>query len=317
MPRTYEISIVQPFRLDLTVSALRRLPTNIVDLLTPEGEYIRAFYANPEPVVCRVSQVDQGTLSVRIDGDEHKAGQTLSLVQKVLGIEKDLADFNKMAAHIPWLAPLVHRMRGVKPPCYPSVWEGCVNAVVFQQLSIRAASAIMRRLIVAFGERVEIDSVPVPLYVFPSAERIKEAAEDGLRAAGLSASKAATLRRVAEAIVSGALDAQRLEEAPSQDVAKALCSIKGIGPWTAAIVLIRAMGRLDVFPANDSGVLSNIALVSPAAPADPRELLDALGSQRGMLYFYLLLARLESTGELGRPSFEKSQQDNNLKNMRQ
>lgn len=311
MTQTYEISAVQPFRLDLTVNALRRLPTNIVDFLTPEGDYMRAFHANSRRTVCRVSQVDEKTLSVRIGGDQGRAQQILHLVQKVLGTEKDLSDFDKNAVHIPWLAPLVRRMRGVKPPCYPSLWEGCVNAVVFQQLSIRAASAITRRLIVAFGEQVEVDSVPVPLYVFPSAERIKEATEDGLRATGLSASKVATLQRVAEAIVSGALDAKRLEESASQDVMKMLCEIKGIGPWTATIILLRGMGRLDIFPPNDSGALSNLGLVSGAAPMDSRVLLDALGSQRGMLYFYLLLARLESTGEIGRPSFERRGQGEN------
>lgn len=149
MTQTYEISVVQPFRLDLTVSALRRLPTNIVDFLTLEGDYMRAFHANSRRAVCRVSQIDEKTLSVRIGGDHSRAQQILHLVQKVLGTEKDLSDFNKNAVHIPWLAPLVRRMRGVKPPCYPSLWEGCVNAVVFQQLSIRAASAITRRLIMA------------------------------------------------------------------------------------------------------------------------------------------------------------------------
>src|SRR5690242_7317830 len=211
MAKTYEIPVVLPFRLDLTVNALRRLPTNIVDLLTPDGDYVRALSAKPDRVICRVTQINPETLSVRIDGDSREE-QALHLVQKVLGTERDLSDFNTNAVHIPWLAPLVRRMRGIKPPCYPSLWEGCVNAIVFQQLSIRAASAIMRRLIAALGEQVETDSVPVPLYVFPSAERLKEATEGGLRATGLSASKGGTLQRVAEAIVSGELDIKRLEE---------------------------------------------------------------------------------------------------------
>ena len=62
----------------------------------------------------------------------------------------------------------------------------------------------------------------------------------------------------------------------------------------------------------DSGYLQNaLGLVSGAAPVDSNVLLEALGSQRGMLYFYLLLARLESTGEIGRPSFERRGQGEN------
>jgi DNA-3-methyladenine glycosylase II len=301
--RTHLIPVIEPFRLDLTVSVLRRLPTNIVDLLTPEGDYLRALSGAPQPLIVRVNQIpDNRSLSITIDGYCPDEPQMLRLEQKVLGGEKDISDFDKRSAHIPWLAPLVRRMRGVKPPCYPTLWEACVNAIVFQQLSIRAASAIMRRLIMALGQRVERDSLPLPLYVFPAAERFQEASDDTLRATGLSASKVGTLRRVAERLMSGTLEAKELEEVSSGDAMTALCRIKGIGPWTAAIILLRGMGRLDVFPANDSSVVSNMTLMAGPALPDARLVLDDLGPQRGMLYFYLLLARLEASGEILRES---------------
>jgi DNA-3-methyladenine glycosylase II len=303
MVRTYLIPVVEPFRLDLTVNALRRLPTNIVDLLTPEGDYLRALSGPPQTLIVRASYVSGNrSLSITIDGDCPDEPQTLRLLQKILGTEKDISDFDSRSADIPWLAPLVRRMRGVRPPCYPTLWEACVNAIVFQQLSIRAASAIMRRLIVALGQRVERDALPLPLYVFPSAERFQEATDETLRATGLSASKVETLRRVVERLMSGTLEAKELEEASSQDAMAALCGIKGIGPWTAAIILLRGMGRLDVFPANDSGVMSNMTRMAGSAFRDPRLVLDHLGPQRGMLYFYLLLARLEASGKILRDS---------------
>jgi DNA-3-methyladenine glycosylase II len=299
-----QIPILEPFRLDLTVNALRRLPTNIVDLLTPEGDYLRALSGPPQPLIVRVSQVTpNGSLSIMVDGDCRDEPQTLGLLQKMLGTGKDISDFDKTAAHIPWLALLVEKMRGVKPPCYPSLWEACVNAIVFQQLSIHAAGAIIRRLIMALGHRVETDWAPVPLYAFPRVETFQEAADDILRATGLSASKLETLRRVAERLVSGALEAEKLEKATSQDAIAELCRIKGIGPWTASIILLRGMGRLDVFPENDSGVLRNIMLLAGSTGPGTPEVLDSLGPQRGMLYFYLLLARLEARGQIARPSF--------------
>ena len=75
----------------------------------------------------------------------------LALARRILGADRDLGHFDRAAARIPWLAPLAARMRGVKPPRYPTLWEACVNAIVFQQVSLLAASAIMRRLIVALG----------------------------------------------------------------------------------------------------------------------------------------------------------------------
>jgi DNA-3-methyladenine glycosylase II len=97
-----------------------------------------------------------------------------------------------------------------------------------------------------------------------------------------------------------------LEERPSPDAAALLRSIKGIGPWTAAVILLRGLGRLDVFPANDTSVVRNLALVGGSAPLGVEVVLDALGPQRGVLYYHLLLARLEARGDLGRPSYERS-----------
>ena len=304
--RVHELPVVPPYRLDLTVSVLRRLSSNVVDLLTPEGMYVRALSGFAQPVIVRARQVTRRrALSVTIEGNARNDPAVLALVGQMLGVDRDVRQFYRAAKRIPWLAPLVERMRGVKPPRYPTLWEACANAIVFQQLSIRAASAIMHRLTVAAGQCVQAEGVPVPLYLFPTAERFQHESDERLRTFGLSANKSATLRRVAEALESGALDAVTLEQCTSADAAAMLCRIKGIGPWTATIILLRGLGRLDVFPGNDTSVASNVALVAGSAPPDVQRVLDALGPQRGMLYFHLLLARLEARGDIGRQSFER------------
>jgi DNA-3-methyladenine glycosylase II len=303
--RVHEIPLVMPYRLDLTVSALRRLPNNVVDVLTPQGAYVRALPGFPEPVIVRATRArNSHSLSVAIEGDARHDAAVLDLVRQILGVDCGLARFYRAAAHFPWLAPLVKRMRGVKPPRHPTLWEACANAIVFQQLSLRAASAIMHRLIVAVGRSVKVVNLPVPLYLFPTPESVRRASNDRLRATGLSAYKVAALRRVAEALESGALDAALLERCTSGEATAMLCRIRGIGPWTAAVILLRGLGRLDVFPTNDSSVASNIALIAGSAPFDVQRVLNALGSQRGMLYFHLLLGRLEARGELCRQSFD-------------
>lgn len=300
----HELPVITPYRLDLTVNALRRLSTNVVDVWTPGGEYVRAFHGADHAVIARVRQTQPSMLSVTIEGDAGEHAVSLALVRRMLGVDRDLTDFDRVAAGIPWLAPLVERMRGVKPPRYPTMWEACANAIVFQQVSLRAASTIMQRLIVAVGRSVETGGVPMPLYIFPNAQGVGETPDDIMRLTGLSAHKVGTLRRVAEALASGALDATMLEDCSSPEAAAILRRIKGIGPWTAAVILLRGLGRLDVFPANDTSVASNMALVAGVASIDVPRALGALGSQRGMLYFHLLLARLERRGEIGRPSFD-------------
>ena len=225
--------------------------------------------APPQPLIVRVSQTpDNGSLSITIDGHCRDEPQTLRLVQKILGTEKDISDFDKRSAHIPWLAPLVQRMRGVKPPCYPTLWEACVNAIVFQQLSIRAASAIKRRLIMALGQRVERDSLPLPLYVFPAAERFQEASDDTLRATELSAKQSGNVAASCRKTSVRHTRSKRTGRSLQWGCYRALCRIKGMvldgsdhpASWH---------GPAHVFPAGDSSVLSNMTLVAvdPSMPA--------------------------------------------------
>jgi DNA-3-methyladenine glycosylase II len=171
-----------------------------------------------------------------------------------------------------------------------------VNAILFQQVSLLAASAILRRLVAALDSPLEWEGMRV--FAFPSAERVLGAEDRDLRAAGLSAAKLATLRRVGEALASGTLTEAMLDERTSPEAAAILSSIKGMGPWTAANVLLRGLGRLDVFPANDSSVARNLAMLPGTPPVDITRTLDALGPQRGMLYYHLLLARLEAQGDV-------------------
>jgi len=167
-----------------------------------------------------------------------------------------------------------------------------------------AASAIMGRLTVGLSERVDHGGVAV--YRFPSMAQFQTAADRLLAEAGLSAGKLATLRRVADAVEAGGLQEARLEQLPSAEASILLRNVKGIGPWTAAVILLRGLGRLDVFPANDSSVTRNLMLLGGPAPLELEALLTTLGPDRGMLYYHLLLGRLEARGDLapspGEPS---------------
>ncbi|MGH7619100.1 MAG: DNA-3-methyladenine glycosylase family protein [Gemmatimonadaceae bacterium] len=158
----------------------------------------------------------------------------------------------------------------------------------------------MRRLIVALGQPLVSDGFQH--YSFPSTSSFLAADDDLLRAAGLSVGKLMTLRRVGNALAAGTLDEATLERQASPDATAILSRIKGIGPWSAAVVLLRGLGRLDVFPMNDTSVTRNLGLVSDSAAVDLESALRLLRPQQGMLYYHLLLARLETQGDLGRPS---------------
>ena len=295
----HEIRVVRLYRLDFTVSALRRMATNPVDVYTADGRYVRALGDFAEPVIVSVTQSGPDALAVSVMSRADETERVLLVVRRMLGTERDLSDFQQRARAIHWLAPLERRMRGLKPPRYPTLFEACANAIVFQQLSLQSASAIMRRLILGLGSSVEFEGVP--LATFPGVEAFLGADDAVLRAAGLSGGKLATLRRAGEAIATGAISEALLDARSSFDAGQLLCEIRGIGPWTAAVILLRGLGRLDVFPGGDSSVAANLALVT-GERVDIEPALEILGSQRGMLYLCLLLARLEARGEIGRAS---------------
>lgn len=166
--------------------------------------------------------------------------------------------------------------------------------ILFQQISLQAASSIARRLVEARGVALESDGIT--LYAFPSAERVLAATDAELRSFGIGPSKVATLRRVGESLGSGELSEEVLEGLPSPEAASVLEGIKGIGPWSASVILLRGLGRLDVFPVTDVSVARNLELAGAGKGEDLAGLLDRLGEQRGMLYYYLLLARLKVGG---------------------
>ena len=291
---SYQVAVAEPFRLDLTVNALRRLPSNVVDVFADDRNYFRAFDSAHGTVVAMVTQTSPRSLTFAVAGPAADHASTLAVVDRMLGLDRNIAAFHHAAARLPWLRPLVQRMCGLRPPQYPTIWEAFVNTIAFQQLSLHAASAIVRRLVA--GAQPVVRYGEVALYPFPGPDRILGSGDQMLRAAGLSANKIATLQRVADAIASGALDRSVLDNYTTSQAAAVLRTIKGVGPWTAAVVLLRGLGRLDVFPANDSSVVRNLALVKGPSSAELAKALAALSPEQGMLYYHLLLARLESQG---------------------
>ncbi len=311
VPQTV-VPVRAPFRLDLTAVALRRLSTNVVD--TFDGGTYRRLVGDPAaPTLLSVAQTAPDALTVRLGGPaiaglrldgpaatlggrDAAAFDPAALARRLLGTEVDLSPFYAGAAGVPWLDRIAAAARGVRPPRYPSLWETICNAIVYQQISIHAAGAILRRTIERYARPVETNGVR--LYPFYAPRTILDAASDDLRAAGLSVNKVDALKTVAAAIESGELDEAALEPLPTPQLVEALVGHRGIGPWTAAVVALRGFGRLDIFPMNDSGASALLRTLSGNPNIEVEPIIEALSPQQGMLYYHLLLGRLAATGEI-------------------
>ena len=145
-----------------------------------------------------------------------------------------------------------------------------------------------------------IEDGDIVLYPFPAVNIIANAPLSSLRSVGLSANKAHALKQCAIAFAREQVKEKSFARLASAEAIAALSALRGIGPWSAAVILLRGLGRLDVFPLNDSGVAASLKLLSGRTTVNLDRLLLQLGDQRGMLYFHLLLGRLAHAGKVER-----------------
>jgi DNA-3-methyladenine glycosylase II len=150
--------------------------------------------------------------------------------------------------------PVMHRLVAeagpprVRPPA-ETHFAALVRSVLYQQLAGPAAAAIHGRLIAALGGQV----TPEQVLALPA---------DTLRSAGLSGSKAASLRDLAAKVLDGTvvLDPHRLRAESDAEVIARLTAVRGIGTWTAQMFLMFQLRRLDVWPTGDLGVRKGFGL---------------------------------------------------------
>jgi DNA-3-methyladenine glycosylase II len=157
-----------------------------------------------------------------------------------------------------------------------------------------AGMHLLNRLAGAFGRGVGGD------HAFPRPGDLASAAVEDLRPFGFSGRKAQTILDIARAIVEGRLDLEGLSGLSDQEAMERLLALKGIGRWTAQYILLRGLGRLDVFPVDDVGGQNKMQrwLGLAGRPDHDRmgDILSAWRPYRGLLYFYLLL---DYQGRLG------------------
>ena len=166
----------------------------------------------------------------------------------------------------PALAGAVRARPGLRVPGCFDPFEMMVRAVLGQQVSVRGATTLAGRLARRFGsvlpERVE----GAPELAFPSAEELSRAHVSAVREIGLPEARAETLVSLAKAVATGAVDPANVAE-PEAFVA-ALQSLRGIGPWTANYVAMRALRWPDAFPAGDLGVQKALGVKTAKAAED-------------------------------------------------
>ena len=141
--------------------------------------------------------------------------------------------------------PFTMRRRAMRTP-----FEALLRAIVYQQLSGRAAGAIHARVLALFeGGR-------------PTARTLAAMSDDALRATGLSRAKTAAARDLAEKTIARVVPGGRaLRDMPDDEIVARLIQVRGVGRWTAEMLLMSHLARPDVLPATDLGIRRGFARV--------------------------------------------------------
>jgi len=190
-------------------------------------------------------------------------------------------------------------LRGVKEKLYglkagsmgATVFESIVKAILQQQISLRVSFWMTNSLVTRFGERVEVNGLVY--YDFPTPSTLAKASLEQIRRCGLSWRKAEYVKGIAEKVANGEFNSEGLKNLSNEEVMEELKRFRGVGTWTAELVLVTGLKRNDVIPADDLGVrraVSKFYSDSSLSGDKVRELAEKWGTFKKYIIYYLLCA---------------------------
>ena len=295
----FKLKPVPPFRLDLTVWVLRRRADNLWDRW--DGiTYQRLLALKENALEITVTQNGPPAdpeLTITAAGvgkkSDLKAMATANL-KRMLGLQIDLKEFYSRSGLDDTLNPLVQKFVGLKPPLYPTVYEALVNAITCQQFTLTAGIRLLNRLVTNWG--ITLKGKENSPHAFPRPADLAGLEVEALRELGFSRQKALALISLSRKIVDGELDLEELTSLSDASAMQSLTELRGVGRWTAEYVLLRALGRVHIFPGDDVGVRNHLQrwlnLEGPMDYESVQRTLSRWEPYGGLIYFHLLLNNL-------------------------
>lgn len=267
-----------------------------------DGMFRQVLAIDREVVLAEVTSygtTENPELSLTLRSDHPVSTDTAqraeSLVASMLSLSDDLSPFYQAVAGDPVLADLTVRLRGLRAPVTPTVFEALIDSVIEQQISLKSARSIANRLIRATGQKLILDKTVY--YCYPDAETLATTTESTFRTCGLTSRKGEYIRGIAQLILNGDLDTEGFRKyRDTEKIIEDLTRIRGIGRWTAELTILRGLHRPDAFPADDVGVRRFISRYylggREISPAEARTFAGRWGGWKGFAAFYLEVADL-------------------------
>jgi DNA-3-methyladenine glycosylase II len=266
-----------------------------------EGEYRRVADVGGQLVLYGVREEierKKPALRVRIlagHSDDNICRAVANLVQRQFSTPLDLSPFYQLVRADPVLDCLCQRFRGMRIPQAPTVFETLILAILEQQVNLSFAHQVKKALIETYGGGVEFEGRRYNAFPEPAALAITTPHE--LRRLQISGPKARYLIGISRATLDGSLDLEGLRDLDPALAQAKLMGQKGVGPWTAQYVGLRALGHPDCLPAADVGLQKVIrdlyGLRQQPSAARVEKLAERWSGWRSYATFYLWLTYWE------------------------
>jgi DNA-3-methyladenine glycosylase II len=211
------------------------------------------------------------------------------MLKRALKIEEDLSDFYKLSQNDPVLQNVVKDLYGMHTVAWPELFPALILAVTLQMAPMKRSDQMMDLLIANFGDSVSFDGKSM-LY-WPSQETIAESSVDELKAKAKLGYRAANLVAIAKALTTGFPTMDELWMMDPQEAKKNLLTLRGIGEYSADLVMPQMGFPLDVWSAKIFSIL-----FYGKNPQNPREAIPTLkkvaeerwGIWKGYAFVYVL-----------------------------
>jgi len=294
---------VPPFRLGLTVWALRRRPENAIDRW--DGETYRRVLplagGAVELAARQTGPAERARIEVRVHGPGARAATkpaVTAALERLLGVRIDMTEFYRFASSQRRLDQLAAKFRGMKPPRFPTVFEALVNAIACQQVTLSLGIQLLNKL----AARYAVSLADGSAQAFPLPTDLADRRPEDFRRLGFSRQKGRAMIELAQSIASEQADLEALAGEDDDSAVAQLQLHRGIGRWSAEYALLRGLGRTHVFPGDDVGARNRLQhllkLPQKLDYATVRRRLRRWRPYAGLVYFHMLLDGLAEAGRL-------------------
>jgi DNA-3-methyladenine glycosylase II len=195
-------------------------------------------------------------VDVQVDGgDGALADAAVAQAARIVSLDGDGDQFLRVGERDPVIGALQRAHPGQRPVLFHSPYEGAAWAIISARRPAAQAARVRQAIAETHGQRFELDGQT--LHAFPQPDRLAGLPDD---TPGLNAQKIERLRGVAEAALRGELDVPHLHELGPERAYEEMQNLKGLGPFYAGLVVLRASGFADALLAmNEPRVLARVA----------------------------------------------------------